>query len=202
MKKLSAICLAATMILVIGSVANADYLLNIPDYAETFSDSSLSRGYWFQAPVNFVITGLRVPDEAQSGIQNVEVLKLNDIPPLFSNTTNDFTSLARYVGQPSGQFIKVNIPVAAGDYIGIFGTCGTDTMYNSYSSTNQYTSNILGNDVMLARFGMQYNLYNQPAMDVWQEDYTISRVEMQYIPEPATMSLLSLGALSLLRRKK
>ncbi|MCP4968242.1 MAG: PKD domain-containing protein, partial [bacterium] len=44
-------------------------------FSRTFSSSSQTRGYWFVTPVGFSITGLQVPDEQATGLQNVAVAK-------------------------------------------------------------------------------------------------------------------------------
>ena len=60
--------------------ALAQNLMPLPAFDRTFS-GSLTRGYWFQAPVDFVISGLRVPDETGHGLQNVEVVRFNTGQP-------------------------------------------------------------------------------------------------------------------------
>ncbi len=108
-------------------------------------------------------------------------------------------SLARFVDQPSSQILPVNIPVQAGEVIGIYGQCGTR---NSYAATlGPFQSEIFGQPVTLTRSGMQYTLNSGPMHDIWQEPpYEVCRVEMYYVPEPATLGLLSLAALLLRRR--
>jgi len=185
------ICSIIFMLLVAAG-ASADTLMPLPPFDHTFSSTDLSRGYWFEAPTDFTITGLRVPDEVVHGRQNVEVVRFNNQipPPFYSNTTNAFTSLARFTNQPSGNILSIDISVFEGDVIGILGTTGTSTMYNSYGQ-GDFVSNIDGLPVTLTRMGMQYNLRTTPAQSLWQEPgYFIGRVEMYYTtvceppPEP------------------
>ena len=70
-------------------------MMPMPAFTRTYTFSYHSRGYWFEAPTDFMITGLRVPDEIGNGHQNIEVVRFeNEIPPQdFSQTTNDFASL-------------------------------------------------------------------------------------------------------------
>ena len=81
------------VVLVSMSTVNADLML-LPEFERTFSSSDMTRGYWFEAPADFVITGLRVPDESGNGTQNVEVVRFADLPPMHPGFTNDFVSLS------------------------------------------------------------------------------------------------------------
>ncbi|MBN2593459.1 MAG: S8 family serine peptidase [Sedimentisphaerales bacterium] len=163
--------------------ADSETLMPLPEFSETFSDSALTRGYWFEAPANFRITGLRVPDESSNGRQNVEVVIFDNQtpPPNHPATTNAFVSLARFIDEPCGNILSVNITVSTGDIIGILGAAGTSTMHNSYGP-GDFISNIGGHSVTLKRMGMQLNLYENQARNLWQEsDSMIGRVEMWYI---------------------
>ncbi|NOX91311.1 MAG: S8 family serine peptidase [Gammaproteobacteria bacterium] len=154
----------------------------LPAFSYTFS-ANLTRGYWFTAPVDFVITGMRVPDETGAGLQNIEVVRFDEgsPPPLWSGTTNNFTSLARRTGVPSSEVINVEIPVKAGDLIGILGAAGNATiMHNSYGA-GPHTTSIFGHNVTFARMGMQYNMVTTPAQNIWsQTNGNIGRVELFY----------------------
>jgi subtilisin family serine protease len=158
-------------------------LMPLPEFDRTFSESTETRGFWFEAPTNFRITGLRVPDESGNGKQNVEVVRFNNQtpPPVYSSTTNNFVSLMRLVNEQSGNILSVNIPVSTGDVIGILGAAGTSTMHNSYG-LGDFISNIGGYSVTLKRLGMQYNLYGNNARNLWQGGGSdIGRVEMWYV---------------------
>ena len=52
----------------------------LPPFNNTFT-ASLTRGFWFQAPVPFVIVGLAVPNESGQSHQVVEVIDLGAAPP-------------------------------------------------------------------------------------------------------------------------
>ena len=102
-------------------------------------------GYWFVAPNSFVITSLFVPTTDSNKFQNVAVIKMdgNIAPPIASLSTNDFTTL--YISQVNNArgAISVNIPVQAGELIGILGSRESD---NSYSNTNNQT--VVNGDVI------------------------------------------------------
>jgi hypothetical protein len=141
--------------------------------------------------VNFEICGLRVPNEASENVQNVEVIRFNaGAPPAFPGTTNDFESLGRFVGVPVGGIISCNIAVGAGDVIGILGTCGVTTMQNSYGAAGAFNTTIKGQPITLTRMGMQHNMHELAANDIWTEPAgNVSRVELYYKDGARTLVL-------------
>ncbi len=50
------------------------------NYARTFT-STLTRGMYFQAPVDFKVTGVQVPDETSKGKQVVAIYRTSAAPP-------------------------------------------------------------------------------------------------------------------------
>ena len=162
-------------------------LMPLEAFGSTFSSATLTRGYWFTAPTDFLISGLRVPDEFGEGVQNVEVVRFDGAipPPIFGATTNNFVSLFRHVGVAGNHIISTAIPVGAGDVIGILGAAGTTTMRNSYATANTFNTEIHGLPVTLKRLGMQFNLNSTPARNLWTENPSpVSRVEMYTIRPP------------------
>lgn len=156
----------------------AQTMLQMPAHSSVFSGSV--RGYWFTAPVDFVITGLRVPSQAGSGLQYMQVIKINDATPVvFATTSTNFTSLAYINGAPNGVIQTVNIPVSAGDKIGVFGTAGTS---NSYGNATSVSANIAGNSVTLARILHQGSITSSgiPNYSTEPSSSSISRVELYY----------------------
>ena len=109
-----------------------------------YSRSDRSRGYYFTAPVDFTITGLRVPEYTSAQTQNIQVVRFDgaQTPPELSSSSSSTTAHNTLFYTASGasgnDFITVNIPVVAGEVIGILGTRGTSTMHNMYGSTNTY----------------------------------------------------------------
>lgn len=137
-----------------------------------------TRGYFFTAPCDLTITGLRVPEDASTASQNIEIIKFNSgPPPSYSSSTNDFVSLGRWINVAGSNRIDCTISIVAGDVIGILGDRGD---INSYG-TGPYTTSINGNSVVLTRIGMQYPLSTTIAQDIWQESGgSIGRIEMYY----------------------
>ncbi len=148
----------------------------LPNQGSTFSGNV--RGYWFQAPVDFWITGIRVPTDANTGNQNVAILRFNNgAPPLWSTTTNDFATLGYWPSVPGTDIIDTCIQVFSGEYIGVLGSRND---VNSYAGA-PYASDIGGNPITLTRMGMQYALSSNAPQQIFQESGgSISRVELYY----------------------
>ncbi|MFN8244573.1 MAG: PKD-like domain-containing protein, partial [Ferruginibacter sp.] len=154
-------------------------LLAMPAQTSTFPGNI--RGYWFTAPTDFVITSLMVPTTASSGPQNMAILKFNGNvpPPVFSATTNAFTTLFLTRQNPVAGFIACNIPIHAGEVIGILGSRGGINTY----TTGDYATTIAGFPVQLERLGMQFPLETTNPQQIWREfgpTTSISRIEFTY----------------------
>jgi len=161
--------------------------LDIGTHNTVYSSGSSTRGFWFTAPTSFTIQELRVPLEVGTSApnnQNIQVVKFtNGPPPLFSMNTTAFTTLFYSNTDTSNDYISANIPIQAGDVIGILGARGTTTMRNSYGSGNAYSSTILGMPVSLQRLIYQANLHATQAGPLSTEtggSYT--RIEVRYSP--------------------
>ncbi|MDW8348443.1 MAG: T9SS type A sorting domain-containing protein [Bacteroidia bacterium] len=151
-----------------------------------------TRGYYFIAPVNFNITGLRIPTDVPGNTQHVEVVRFTAMePPTFPNTTNSFVFLAQHYNVNSTSIIPVNIPINAGEIIGVYGSrsigsgagCISSNSYGSCGSNEGYRSSIAGLPVTLYRSGYQHNICESPAANIWREScngYYISRIQLYY----------------------
>jgi hypothetical protein len=170
--------------------------IDMPAQSNTFTGNS--RGYWFTAPVDFVMRGVLVPTTASSGPQSVAVLRLAAAPPLFSATTNAFTVMHLSQNSAGATEIPLSLQFFAGDVIGIMGV--RDNI-NSYAPTG-YVANLGGNPITLQRFGMQFDLRTVAPQNVWTENGgSISRVLFSYelgrltgaVPEPSSWAMLIAG---------
>ncbi|MCS7027794.1 MAG: T9SS type A sorting domain-containing protein [Bacteroidia bacterium] len=165
-------------------------LMPLPGHSTSFG--SMTRGYYFTAPVNFNITGLRVPTDVAGSFQHVEVVRFTaDAPPAFPSTTNSFVFLAQHYNVNSTSIIPVSIPVNAGEIIGVYGSrstssgagCYVDNSYGACVAPDGYPTNISGSPTTLYRSGYQHAICNSPAANIWYENcnlYYIGRVELYY----------------------
>lgn len=143
-----------------------------------------ARGFWFTAPVNFTIVGLRVAIEAgtSSQAQTVEVVRFPAAVPPFASPSTTHVSLGRFANQPGATFISTNIAIRSGDVIGIVGFRGSGVA-NSYGGSNTLASSILGQPVTLHRLGTNVSMATAPATMLWTETTNeFARIEVQYTP--------------------
>jgi len=108
---------------------------------QTNTFTSMIRGYHFTAPTSFTICGLYIPpDAAPTGTQTIRVVRFTaGPPPAFAGTTNNFIQLFTVTNAPATQVVPCNIPVAAGEIIGVYGARGPNCV-NSYGPANFVTS--------------------------------------------------------------
>ena len=155
----------------------------VPAFGSTFT-STLTRGFWFQAPANFVITGLSVPNEGVQPFQVVEVIDLGTTPPPAYPGTVNGTQLFYDNSSAGGSLIPTAIPCVSGNYYGILGACtpgvGSSTSYNSYGTpAGVFASSILGIPTTLTRFGTQFGIGAGGNQACWSEVAgQISRVDV------------------------
>lgn len=148
---------------------------------QTTTFTSMIRGYHFTAPTSFTICGLYIPPDANpTGTQTIRVVRFTaGPPPAFAGTTNNFIQLFTISNAPATQVIACNIPVAAGEIIGVYGARGANCV-NSYGPANFVTS-INGFNTTLQRSGMQSCPAGTGAAmaNIWSEvNYNIGRISM------------------------
>ena len=166
---------ALVLLPLLNSLALAQTQVPLPPQNSSFSTNA--RGLWFTAPADIVITGLRVPTDASTAPQTLEVVRFKSTPRAYPASTNSFTSLFRVVNDASSGILPVSIPVARGDTIGVLGSRGDV----SSEAPNPAQSTIAGRPARLQRLGMQLPLSGYAAQNLWTEQaYGIGRVEIHY----------------------
>ena len=166
-----------------GGISCNTFSIDLPPQSSIFS-STLTRGHWFVAPVDFTITSLMVPTSVGGTQQAVEVVLFPQPPPVPAfPTITPITSLYWNTG-PAGVPFSVSIPVTAGDIIGIVGAGhnNTATMLNSYGPAGTYNTTIGGQPVTLTRCGTQTSINAGPStLGYWSEPGgSLGRVEWDY----------------------
>lgn len=141
--------------LFLSGVSIAQNSITLPPQTNTFTGNT--RGYWFIAPSDFTITSVRVPTDASTDPQSIVVMKLASIPVNFPGSTTAYTTEALFQNIPGALPISVNIPVTAGEIIGVLGSRGSNST-NSYGQPNPVNSTILGQSILLNRLVMQSDL--------------------------------------------
>ncbi|MBN2492526.1 MAG: hypothetical protein JXQ29_16885 [Planctomycetes bacterium] len=171
----------AAAVLFLAGLAGAQTMMPIPVFGSTYSSASHSRGFYFQAPIDFTIVGLRVPDERSHGLQNVAVIKPAAKPPAYPTTTTG-GYLFYKGGEPSSTIIPCNLSFKKGEFVGVLGACGDATMmYSSYGTpSGPFLSHVLGVATSIYRFGSQTNLVVVQGQGAYYciDTGTVSRVEV------------------------
>jgi hypothetical protein len=167
----------------VDTLAMPAYSINVP--------AQETRGYYFTAPVDFIITGLRVPVVIGGTLSGIAVMKLPAAPPLYANVTNNFNTLYLNQNITGTNVTSVHIPVYAGDIIGILGERGGYSAYGPNLGNGVFTSTLgAGSTTLnLYRMGMLYNLATQTPTNLWTETVnTIGMVEM-YVKQSCNSTL-------------
>ncbi|MFO1076428.1 MAG: hypothetical protein U1E73_01735 [Planctomycetota bacterium] len=154
----------------------------MPAFSSTFT-SSLTRGFYFQAPVTSRITSLLVPNESGQPNQVVEVIDFGgSAPPAYPGTATG-TQLFYNNSTPAGTVIPCNVTLFAGRWYGVLGACnpsaGSATSANSYAGAGPFSGNIMGlypfNAArLLTQSGIASNGGNQPCSS--ENAFNIGRV--------------------------
>jgi len=162
-----------------GGGLGATQSLNVGTQSYVYS-ATQTRGYHFQAPIDFTITELMVPTSV-TGAQNIQVVKFTGPPAAYGGTGTPFTTLFYASGVNTTVPIPVNIEIHSGDYIGILGARGTGTMNNSYGSS--MTTTIGSSSMYISRLILQSSLSSgqAPSGQLFSNGTgNIGRVEMTY----------------------
>ncbi len=170
----------------------AQTLMPLPAHGSIYT-SSQTRGFWFQAPTSFTITGLRVPTDVGTGDQWMQVIRTTAAPPAYSASTTG-TTLAYIQGVAGTSTVAVNIAVSTGDFICILGgrAASATTLSMSYATpTGPFNTTIAGQSVTITRLIYQASIQPGQAGAISSESSgSLARVEMYYVSGPG----LAVGA--------
>ncbi|MBL7917289.1 MAG: gliding motility-associated C-terminal domain-containing protein [Bacteroidia bacterium] len=164
------------------SVLNAQTQMAIGPQSASFT--GMVRGYHFTSPVAFNICALYIPPDAPGAAgqnQHIRVVRFTaGNPPAFPGVTNGFVQLFSITNAGPTATVPCNIPVAAGDIIGIYGARAGNCI-NSYDGV-AFNTTILGQPTTLRRSGMQACISaGQNMANIWSEiNFSIGRIFMYY----------------------
>jgi len=173
------------------NLVHSQTMMSLPAHSSVYS-GIYTRGYWFKAPCDFTMTGLRVAPDAGTGLQYIHVMKCSaSFPVAYSSQSTSFSTLAYLSAGTNNSVLSVNISVKKGDQIGILGT--VTGICNSYAATQIVTSTINGLNVNLNRFGYQGSIESGAAPSYWGEADSssgqIGRIFMYYtVGQPSRVS--------------
>jgi hypothetical protein len=118
--------LAASLLMTVGAMAQ----MPLPSFSGSFFASG-TRGFYFQAPINCVVTGLRVPDVTHP-YQVVEFIDFGLAAPLTYPASGVGNQLFYDNSTVSQSVITTAIPLVQGNWYGVLGA-GTATVGGAVS---------------------------------------------------------------------
>ncbi|MCB9891092.1 MAG: hypothetical protein H6833_05560 [Planctomycetes bacterium] len=130
------------------------------EWSFNYNDSrGYPRGWVGQAPVDFVITGVQVENEANNAEQTVAIYELAAKPPAYTAVYTPTPADLKFFKQdaPANTLLPTGaIPIKKGNWIAVLGVThptGTGlTVTSSYSLTpNPFTTNVLGQPMAIER---------------------------------------------------
>jgi PKD repeat protein len=170
-------------------------------FQSTFT-STLTRGFYFQAPATMVVTGFNVPNEANQAQQAINFFTMPTTPPNWSSpyqlTANDI----KFFGEalPANQVVTPTAPIVIqkDEWVGVLGACqaqGSTSMYNSYGGSAVSTT-VAGLPVTLNRLIYQGTLAGRTdgLVTVGEENAgSIARVEIYVAGNTTVPTLETIG---------
>ena len=175
--------LVVAVLLLAGAVAAQDMIGPLPAFGRTYTGST--RGFYCQAPADFFVHGLRVPDESSKGFQYVALMRNPTAPPAFSGTVSLTPDFLETTGKaPSANIVPCKVAFKKGEHLIVIGGCAASAggASNSYAGlSGGQPATILGAATTLYRGGVQASIATATAgpYAIWSEvTGPIARVEV------------------------
>ena len=174
-----------TQTCVAGTCQGAAYsTMDVGPFGTQASFTARTRGFWFKAPADFTIVGLRVPTDIGTGVQSVAVVRFVSTPPLWTLSnpqfTNAFSQLFYKKGVTGTTWIPATIAIKKGQIVGILGARGNGSLRSSYGQTNTYKTKIKGQSTELFRLIFQGGLDVSQPSSLANATGKYSRIEIRY----------------------
>jgi len=186
--------------------------MSIPKFSSTYNDSrGYPRGFYFQAPKTFIVTGFEVFNEGNHTMQTVACYVLKAKPPTYPSevvpTSSELVFFAK--DQKSNTLLKPKapIPVSKGAWFGVLGVCheAAQTVSSSYSASGATEASILGTKVAVNRLLSQHVIRTNNGLGGIADNsgYNIGRVQVHIagqsgfgtiFPEMTTVGLPSVNS--------
>jgi type IX secretion system substrate protein len=182
---LTGMALIGMLLMIDLSPVAAQTMMPIPPHQRTYT--GYVRGYFFTAPADFFLLGLRVPTDASSSQMGIHLMKMAAAPPNYGACTSNFTTLGYWPNVPGTSMIPTKHLIRQGEVVAIIGsrwsTAGAFSSINSYGQGGT-TTTILGQPTRLYRLLFQGGIMTNPASCISANGTTgnIGRVEMYYGP--------------------
>jgi len=215
-RKLTGRLVGALLVVSLHGTARADNNLDVGAWGGSGGSPGLTGGYWFEAPVDFVIDSLFLLSGGSEG-STLQVLLLDSAPPLFNGGPNSFSSLGYWSGVSSA---SASIQVYNGDIIGVLGydgLLGGPFGRTPYRDAAGPYATVIGDDLNVTLNSLKFS--DTGAANPASDDFTISSeadeptgsIGMTYhvgtvaaVPEPETYAMLlaGLGLLGFAARRR
>jgi len=211
-RKLIGGLVGALLVVSLHGTARADPLnLDVGDFGGE-GNQSISYGYWFTAPVDFVIDSVFLASDSANELTTLEVFRLNAFPEPFPSSTLPLSPLGFWSGVASQ---PTNIAVSAGWIIGVLGYDGFAD-YTPLRDDFGPKHTIMGDDLEVTLNPLRFNSYAESVFAEGDVVFTdpadqIGLIGMTYhvgtvaaVPEPETYAMLlaGLGLLGFAARRR
>jgi hypothetical protein len=152
-------------VLILAGAGTTQSVMPMPPFTNTYS-YTYTRGFYFQAPIDFTIVGMQVPDESKDGKQNVAIYRHATAPAYIPGVKGNLVFYKG--GEPSNVVIPCAVNFKKGEFVCILGACGDSTQLDNSYGSGPFKSSVLGAATSIYRMGMQANfVLTNGAGNIW-----------------------------------